>query len=87
MKFTLAQARKLNALTQKEMAKKLGMSEKQYIHYEKYRLFFRADVAYRFSVFVRLPIDQILFYDPDEHGDCTKAKRPQDGKEDEADWK
>ncbi|GAK08020.1 helix-turn-helix transcriptional regulator [Geomicrobium sp. JCM 19038] len=67
MRYTIAQARKLNAITQKEMAKKLGMSEKQYINYEKYRVFFRVNDAYRFSIFVRLPIDQIIFYDANKH--------------------
>ena len=46
MPYTLEQARILAGLTQKEMAKKMKMSEKTYIQYEKYRRIFRMDQAY-----------------------------------------
>lgn len=61
MKFTIEQARILAGFTQAEMAKKLGMTEKTYIQYEKYRRVFRMDVAYRFAEVTGFNVDQIIF--------------------------
>lgn len=62
MQYTLDQARILAGLTQKEMAKKMKMSEKTYIQYEKYRRIFRMDQAYLFMKHVNVPFDSIIFF-------------------------
>lgn len=62
MQYTLEQARILAGLTQKEMAKKMKMSEKTYIQYEKYRRIFRMDQAYLFMKYVNVPFDSIIFF-------------------------
>ncbi|SCX38321.1 helix-turn-helix transcriptional regulator [Lysinibacillus fusiformis] len=62
MQYTLDQARILAGLTQKEMAKKMKMSEKTYIQYEKYRRIFRMDQAYLFMRHVNVPFDTIIFF-------------------------
>ncbi len=62
MQYTLDQARILAGLTQKEMAKKMKMSEKTYIQYEKYRRIFRMDQAYLFMKHVNVPFDTIIFF-------------------------
>ena len=62
MKYTLGQARILTGLTQLEMAKKMKMSEKTYIQYEKYRRIFRMDQAYAFMKHVNVPFDSIIFF-------------------------
>lgn len=62
MKYTLEQARVLSGLTQKEMARKLRMSEKTYIQYEKYRRIFRMDQAYDFMKYVNVPFGSIIFF-------------------------
>ncbi|WP_039914191.1 helix-turn-helix transcriptional regulator [Anaerococcus hydrogenalis] len=61
MKFTLRQARTFAGITQSEMAEKLGMTEKTYIQYEKYRRIFRMDDAYKFSEIVGIDLDKIIF--------------------------
>lgn len=48
-------------LEQVEVAKKLGMTKKTYINYEKYRSYFRVDKAYEFAKIVSCPLDQIIF--------------------------
>ncbi|EDP24817.1 helix-turn-helix transcriptional regulator [Parvimonas micra] len=63
MKFTLRQARTFAGITQSEMAEKLGMTEKTYIQYEKYRRIFRMDDAYKFSEIVGIDLDKIIFFD------------------------
>lgn len=70
-KFTIEQARILGDFTQMEMAKKLGMSEKTYIKYEKYRMIFRMDVAYRFANLVEMGIDDIIFFDRKLRKKCS----------------
>jgi putative transcriptional regulator len=62
MKYTIAQARILGGFTQNEMAKKLGMSEKTYIQYEKYRRIFRMDTAFKFSQLTNISMDNIIFF-------------------------
>lgn len=62
MKYTLEQARLLSDLTQVEMAKRMGMTEKTYIQYEKYRRIFRMDQGYKFSQNVNVPFDSIIFF-------------------------
>jgi len=71
MRFTIEQARALSGLTQVQMAAKLGMGEKTYIQYEKYRKIFRMDTAARFAEIVNLGIDQIIFYDPELQKNCS----------------
>ncbi|WIL37573.1 helix-turn-helix transcriptional regulator [Kurthia sp. YJT4] len=62
MNYTLEQARILTGLTQVEMAKKMGMSEKTYIQYEKYRRIFRMDQAFKFVENVDVPMNTIIFF-------------------------
>lgn len=62
MKYTLEQARLLSEMTQIEMAEKMGMSEKTYIQYEKYRRIFRMDQGYNFAQNVKVPFDSIIFF-------------------------
>lgn len=71
MKFTIEQARVLSGKTQVEMAAKLGMTEKTYIQYEKYRKIFRMDKAALFVELVNLPMDSIIFYHPKVQKNCT----------------
>lgn len=71
MKYTIAQARALASLSQKEMAKMLGVCEKTYIDYEKYRKIFRMDVAYKFSKITGIEMDQIIFFDKDVQKICS----------------
>lgn len=61
--YTLEQARNLAGLTQVEMAEKLGMSEKTYIQYEKYRRVFTMDIAYRFSEITGIGLEQLIFFE------------------------
>lgn len=71
MKYTIAQARMLAGLTQKEVAKKLGMCEATYLNYEKYRKIFRMDMAYKFSKITGIGMDQIIFFDEDIKEICS----------------
>lgn len=73
MKFTIEQARHLSGMTQVQIAAKLGMSEKTYIQYEKYRKVFRMDTAARFAEIVNLSIDQIIFFKPEVQKICSSA--------------
>ncbi|MDX1806772.1 MAG: helix-turn-helix transcriptional regulator [Paenisporosarcina sp.] len=63
MKYTIEQARILGGFTQVEIAEKLGMSEKTYIQYEKYRKIFRMDVALKFVTVTKLNISEIIFFE------------------------
>ena len=71
MKYTIAQARALAGLSQKEIAKGLGVCEKTYIDYEKYRKIFRMDMAYKFSKITGIEMDQIIFFDKDVQKICS----------------
>lgn len=62
MRYTIEQARILGGFTQVAMAKKLGMSEKTYIQYEKYRKVFRMDAALKFVTLTRVNIGDIIFF-------------------------
>lgn len=62
MNYTLEHARLLTGLTQVEMAEKLGMTEKTYIQYEKYRRILRMDQGYVFAQSVSVPFDSIIFF-------------------------
>lgn len=74
MQYTLEQARILAGLTQKEMAKKMKMSEKTYIQYEKYRRIFRMDQAYLFMKHVNVPFDTIIFFVGQLQNFCSSKK-------------
>lgn len=71
MKFTIEQARILGGYTQAAMAAKLGMTEKTYIKYEKYRIVFRMHVAARFAELVKIDINNIIFFDPELQKICS----------------
>ena len=62
MKYTLEQARLLSDLTQVQMAKKMKMTQKTYLQYEKYRRIFRMDQGYNFAENVNVPFDSIIFF-------------------------
>lgn len=74
MQYTLDQARILAGLTQKEMAKKMKMSEKTYIQYEKYRRIFRMDQAYLFMKHVNVPFDTIIFFAGQLQNFCSSSE-------------
>ncbi|SKB55323.1 DNA-binding transcriptional regulator, XRE-family HTH domain [Lysinibacillus sp. AC-3] len=74
MQYTLEQARILAGLTQKEMAKKMKMSEKTYIQYEKYRRIFRMDQAYLYMKHVNVPFDTIIFFAGQLQNFCSLDK-------------
>lgn len=63
MKYTIGQARILGGYTQVTMASLLGMSEKTYIQYEKYRKIFRMDTANQFVTLTRIPMEDIIFFE------------------------
>ncbi len=63
MKYTIEQARILGGFTQVEMAQKLGMSEKTYIQYEKYRKIFRMDAALKFVTLTKVNAGDIIFFE------------------------
>lgn len=71
MKYTLEQARILRGLTQLEVAEKLGMSEKTYIQYEKYRRILRVDSALKFVELVGIPLDKVIFFDQQLRKNCS----------------
>lgn len=62
MKYTLEQARILSGLNQVDMAERLGMSEKTYIQYEKYRKVFRMDTALKFMGATGISANDIIFF-------------------------
>lgn len=62
MRYTLEQARVIAGLTQVEMASNLGMSEKTYIQYEKYRKVLRMDQAFKFIVTTGMPANDLIFF-------------------------
>ncbi len=73
VKFTIEQARMLGGFTQVEMSAQLGMSEKTYIDYEKYRRVFRMDVANRFAALVKIDLSNIIFFDEKLQKICSTA--------------
>lgn len=60
-KLTIKQARVLAGLTQKELAKKLGISIPTYLAYEKKRNEMRVTTAIKFSKIVNIPIENLIF--------------------------
>lgn len=60
-KFDLKSARVRANLTQREMARKMGMSQTSYLRYEKGELVLRVDQAWNFSKIVGITFDQIIF--------------------------
>ena len=72
IKFTLEQARKHRGLTQEEIAKMLGMTKRTYIDYEQYKRAFRIDKAFLFAEIVCIPINNIIFFNPELHLKCRK---------------
>lgn len=71
MRYTIEQARILGGFTQVEMAEKLGMSEKTYIQYEKYRRVFRVDHALKFVETTKIPMDKIIFFNEQLQKNCS----------------
>lgn len=63
MKFTIEQARILGGFTQVEIAKRLGMSEKTYIQYEKYRKIMNMKQAYDFVLHTKISMNDIIFFE------------------------
>lgn len=61
-KFDIVSARVKAKLTQEEMAKRLGMSKRTYIKYEKGENFFRIDKAWKFAEICNIPFDHIIFF-------------------------
>lgn len=61
--FTIEQARILAGYTQAEIAERLGMSEKTYIQYEKYRKIMKMDVGFRFCKLTQMQLDQVIFFE------------------------
>lgn len=72
MKYTIEQARILAGLTQVETAERLGMSEKTYIQYEKYRRVFKMNDGMHFSQIVKRPLSQIIFFEGQLQMNCSK---------------
>lgn len=70
MKYTIEQARILGGLTQVELSKKLDMTEKTYIQYEKYRRIFRVDHALKFVEATKIPMDKIIFFNDQLQKNC-----------------
>lgn len=63
MEFTIGQARRYKGLTQIEMSKKLGVSLQTYFNYEQGKSIMKVNIAKKFSGIVKIPFDQIIFYD------------------------
>lgn len=71
MRYTIEQARILGGFTQVEIAELLGMSEKTYIQYEKYRRVFRVDHALKFVEVTKIPMDKIIFFNDQLQKTCS----------------
>ncbi|MCO7175528.1 helix-turn-helix transcriptional regulator [Sporolactobacillus kofuensis] len=74
MRYTIAQARILAGLTQVKMAERLGMSEKTYIQYEKYRKVFRMNDGMNFSRITGIKLDSIIFFNPKLQINCSEEE-------------
>lgn len=74
MKVTLRQLRKINDLTQQEMAEKIGVSLSTWINWEKRRTF--PDVPHIEKISDEFDIDynNIIFFDT-KHGFTVKDKQ------------
>lgn len=62
MKFTVKQAREYRNLTQREVAKQLGIALATYQGYEWGDVEMRIGMAKRFAKMVEIPLDQLIFY-------------------------
>lgn len=71
MRYTIEQARILGGFTQVELAERLGMTEKTYIQYEKYRRIFRVDQALKFVEETKIPMDNIIFFNGQLQKNCS----------------
>lgn len=71
MRYTIAQARILAGLTQVKIADRLGMSEKTYIQYEKYRKVFRMNDGMNFSRITGIGLDSIIFFNHELQKNCS----------------
>lgn len=60
-KFTVLQARKLSNISQKEMAKKMHLSERAYVNKEKGKTRFYVNEAVIFCKIVGLDIENVFF--------------------------
>ena len=60
--FTLQQARSYIGLTQIEMAEELGVTERTYIQYEKYRWELKVSLALKFSEVTGINLEDIKFF-------------------------
>lgn len=69
--FTLEQARILAGFSQIELAKVLGMTEKTYIQYEKYRKIFRMDHARKFVKATGFHYDELIFFKDELQNICS----------------
>ena len=69
--FTLEQARILAGFSQIELAEVLGMSEKTYIQYEKYRKIFRMDHAKKFVKATGFHYDELIFFKEELQNICS----------------
>lgn len=66
-KISLAAARINAGFTQKEMAKRLGISMPTYAGYERGKSIMRVDTAKKFSDVVKMPQQDIIFFDSKLH--------------------
>ena len=60
--ITLDIARAKTALSQEQLAKKLGINRNTYAKYEKYKASMRIDMALKFSSIVGISIDNLIFF-------------------------
>lgn len=62
IKWTLELCRAKTGLSQKEMAKAIGVSEQSYMKYENYKTGMKVDKAFKFAEVVGMPVDKIIFF-------------------------
>lgn len=62
VKWTLELCRTRSGLTQKEMAKAIGVSELTYNNYENYKTGMKVEKAFKFAEIVGIPVDSIIFF-------------------------
>lgn len=74
MKYTIEQARILGGFTQLQISEKLGMSEKTYIQYEKYRKIMNMKQAYDFVTYTGISMNDIIFFKGQLQKICSKRE-------------
>lgn len=62
IKWTLELCRSKAGLSQKEMAKSIGVSEQTYMKYENYKSGMKVEKAFKFAEIVGIPVDSIIFF-------------------------